>query len=62
MLLNVIKGMRKFSTVVAFDLMAWPGFGCLVVMPYDSKLYLRTIMPGFVALMIGFVCVCPVRV
>jgi len=44
MLSNVIKGMRNVATIVAFDLMAWPGIGCLIVMPYESKLYLRT--PG----------------
>jgi len=55
---NVIKGMRNVTSIVAFDLMAWPGLGCLVVMPYESKLYLRTILPGIIGLMMGCVCVC----
>jgi len=50
---RVIKSMRNVATIVAFDLMAWPGFGCLVVMPYESKLYLRIVLPGIIGLMMG---------
>jgi len=59
---RVIKSMRNVATIVAFDLMAWPGFGCLVVMPYESKLYLRIVLPGIIGLMMGCVCVCTMRV
>jgi len=50
---NAITIFRSVATIVAFDLMAWPGVGCLVVIEYESKLYLRTMLPALIGLMMG---------
>jgi len=55
---NAITIFRSVATIVAFVLMAWPGVGCLVVIEYESKLYLRTMLPALIGLMMGCVYVC----
>ena len=46
-----ITVLASIATIVSFDLFAWPGFGCLVEMEYANKLYLRTILPFIVGLL-----------
>lgn len=46
-----ITFMYSIATVISFDLVAWPGFGCLVEMKYETKLYLRTILSCIIGLL-----------
>lgn len=50
--------LAQVSTIISFDIVQWPGFGCLVEMKYANKLYLRTILP----LLFGLLMYLPVLV
>ncbi len=45
MIKKSITLLTSIVTILSFDILLWPGFGCLVEMKYETKLYLRTILP-----------------
>ena len=51
MIKNSIAFLSSIATIISFDLAVWPAFGCIVEMKYENKMYLRTLLPFIIGVL-----------
>jgi Ca2+-binding EF-hand superfamily protein len=51
MIKRSIAFLSSIATIVSFDLAVWPAFGCIVEMKYENKMYLRTLLPFIIGVL-----------